>query len=300
MEREIFGPVLHVASFSADEIDAVIDAINARGYGLTFGLHTRIDERVQRIIDRIHAGNIYVNRNQIGAVVGSQPFGGEGLSGTGPKAGGPLYLRRFRKPATPVLPALGGTAAALPGLPEGAAEWAGRPDRISILRRHLRGRGAEALAAIAGVDAGPIDLPGPTGESNVLALVPRGTVVCAGPTTEALLSQVIQALGAGNAVIAVAPGAPAVLAPLISRGMPLAAADGIIDPAGLAGMEIAAVAIAGDETRLRAVRQALAARDGPIVGMITALIDPLAYFHERSVCVDTTAAGGNASLLSAS
>ena len=97
MEREVFGPVLHVASFDADKIDAVIAAINRKGYGLTFGLHTRIEGRVQHFVDGIHAGNIYVNRNQIGAVVGSQPFGGEGLSGTGPKAGGPHYLRRFRK-----------------------------------------------------------------------------------------------------------------------------------------------------------------------------------------------------------
>ena len=96
MEREIFGPVLHVATFEADDIDQVIAAINRKGYGLTFGLHTRIEARVQHIVDGIHAGNIYVNRNQIGAVVGSQPFGGEGLSGTGPKAGGPHYLRRFR------------------------------------------------------------------------------------------------------------------------------------------------------------------------------------------------------------
>ncbi|TJW70445.1 MAG: L-glutamate gamma-semialdehyde dehydrogenase, partial [Mesorhizobium sp.] len=97
MEREVFGPVLHVATFDADDIDAVIAAINRKGYGLTFGLHTRIEGRVQHFVDGIHAGNIYVNRNQIGAVVGSQPFGGEGLSGTGPKAGGPHYLRRFRK-----------------------------------------------------------------------------------------------------------------------------------------------------------------------------------------------------------
>ena len=99
MEREIFGPVLHVATFGADDIDRVISAINRKGYGLTFGLHTRIEARVQHIVDGVHAGNIYVNRNQIGAVVGSQPFGGEGLSGTGPKAGGPHYLRRFRKSA---------------------------------------------------------------------------------------------------------------------------------------------------------------------------------------------------------
>src|SRR5438445_13803468 len=95
MEREVFGPVLHVASFDADKIDTVIAEINRKGYGLTFGLHTRIEGRVQHFVDGIHAGNIYVNRNQIGAVVGSQPFGGEGLSGTGPKAGGPHYLARF-------------------------------------------------------------------------------------------------------------------------------------------------------------------------------------------------------------
>ena len=84
LEREIFGPVLHIATFKATELDKVIDAINATGYGLTFGLHTRIDDRVQHVSERIEAGNIYVNRNQIGAIVGSQPFGGEGLSGTGP------------------------------------------------------------------------------------------------------------------------------------------------------------------------------------------------------------------------
>jgi RHH-type proline utilization regulon transcriptional repressor/proline dehydrogenase/delta 1-pyrroline-5-carboxylate dehydrogenase len=95
MEREIFGPVLHVATFDAEKIDRVISDINRKGYGLTFGLHTRIDDRAQHIVDTVHAGNIYVNRNQIGAVVGSQPFGGEGLSGTGPKAGGPHYLPRF-------------------------------------------------------------------------------------------------------------------------------------------------------------------------------------------------------------
>jgi len=99
MDREIFGPVLHVATFKASDIDAIVDDINSRGYGLTFGLHTRIDDRVQQIVERLKVGNAYVNRNQIGAIVGSQPFGGEGLSGTGPKAGGPLYVARFRRAA---------------------------------------------------------------------------------------------------------------------------------------------------------------------------------------------------------
>jgi RHH-type transcriptional regulator, proline utilization regulon repressor / proline dehydrogenase / delta 1-pyrroline-5-carboxylate dehydrogenase len=95
LHREIFGPVLHVVRYHADALDAVVDAINATGYGLTLGIHSRIDETVQRIASRVRVGNIYVNRNIIGATVGVQPFGGEGLSGTGPKAGGPHYLLRF-------------------------------------------------------------------------------------------------------------------------------------------------------------------------------------------------------------
>ncbi|MFM5885205.1 MAG: bifunctional proline dehydrogenase/L-glutamate gamma-semialdehyde dehydrogenase PutA [Novosphingobium sp.] len=95
LARENFGPVLHVARFRADDLDAVVDAINATGFGLTLGLHSRIDATRRRVQERARVGNFYVNRNQIGAVVGSQPFGGEGLSGTGPKAGGPHYVARF-------------------------------------------------------------------------------------------------------------------------------------------------------------------------------------------------------------
>jgi RHH-type proline utilization regulon transcriptional repressor/proline dehydrogenase/delta 1-pyrroline-5-carboxylate dehydrogenase len=95
LEREVFGPILHVIRYPASRLDQVIDAINATGYGLTLGIHSRIDETVRRITRRMRVGNIYVNRNVIGAVVGVQPFGGEGLSGTGPKAGGPHYLHRF-------------------------------------------------------------------------------------------------------------------------------------------------------------------------------------------------------------
>ena len=95
LTEEIFGPVLHVVRYAAKDLDAVIDAINATGYGLTLGIHSRIDGTVAHIQRRARAGNCYVNRNMIGAVVGVQPFGGEGLSGTGPKAGGPHYLARF-------------------------------------------------------------------------------------------------------------------------------------------------------------------------------------------------------------
>jgi RHH-type proline utilization regulon transcriptional repressor/proline dehydrogenase/delta 1-pyrroline-5-carboxylate dehydrogenase len=95
LQGEVFGPVLHVMRYPAGELEPVIEAINAMGYGLTFGVHSRIDRVAARLTSRVRAGNQYVNRNMIGAVVGVQPFGGEGLSGTGPKAGGPNYLQRF-------------------------------------------------------------------------------------------------------------------------------------------------------------------------------------------------------------
>ena len=95
LTREVFGPILHVVRYSADRLDAVCAAINATGYGLTLGVHSRIDATAELVRSRVRVGNLYVNRNQIGAVVGAQPFGGEGLSGTGPKAGGPHYLKRF-------------------------------------------------------------------------------------------------------------------------------------------------------------------------------------------------------------
>jgi RHH-type proline utilization regulon transcriptional repressor/proline dehydrogenase/delta 1-pyrroline-5-carboxylate dehydrogenase len=95
LDKEIFGPVLHFARYKSRDLDKVIDAINASGYGLTLGVHSRINSTIKRVRDRARVGNLYVNRNIIGAVVGVQPFGGEGLSGTGPKAGGPHYLHRF-------------------------------------------------------------------------------------------------------------------------------------------------------------------------------------------------------------
>ena len=95
LKGEVFGPILHVIRYKASEIDAVIDEINQTGYGLTFGIHSRIQSFIDKVVDRIDVGNVYVNRSTIGAVVGVQPFGGRGLSGTGPKAGGPQYLRAF-------------------------------------------------------------------------------------------------------------------------------------------------------------------------------------------------------------
>jgi RHH-type transcriptional regulator, proline utilization regulon repressor / proline dehydrogenase / delta 1-pyrroline-5-carboxylate dehydrogenase len=188
MPREIFGPVLHVATFRADQIDAVIDAINATGYGLTFGLHTRIDDRVQRIVERLRVGNIYVNRNQIGAVVGSQPFGGEGLSGTGPKAGGPDYLHRFTTTPAPECTDDGHTVT------ETAVVAALRAPRAVLPARSL-------------------DLPGPTGESNRLTTVARDPILCLGPGAATALAQAEAVRRLGGAAIE----APGLAADALSR-----------------------------------------------------------------------------------
>ena len=333
LAEEIFGPVLHVAAYDAEDIDAVVDSVNATGYGLTFGLHTRIDDRVQHVVDRVRTGNIYVNRNQIGAVVGSQPFGGEGLSGTGPKAGGPHYVRQL----------LAGVAAA-GGVPAGAVVDEARLDaavseaaRGFAARPHRRGDGGWAGGAHyndgrgagdvhrndgghagdshhndgGGVDdvrrgdggsAGsarfaPLDLPGPTGESNRLSFAPRGVVLCLGPGLETVRAQLAQARDAGNAAVVVAGGAVAAFASQAADPR-VVLLDGQVAPETLATLGgIAAVACSADRDVLAAMRTALARRPGPLVPLITEPAAPERYVLERHVCVDTTAAGGNASLL---
>ena len=248
LEEEIFGPVLHVASFGADEIDTVVDAVNRAGYGLTFGLHTRIDDRVQHIVDRVRAGNIYVNRNQIGAVVGSQPFGGEGLSGTGPKAGGPHYVSHLTASAGPAGGRPGG-AVVNEALLDAAIADSGR----ALATRVHRGDGDRFA---------PLDLPGPTGESNRLSFAPRGVVLCLGPGADAVRAQVAAAREAGNAVAAVADGASAALTAHATDPL-VVVLDGQVAPGALTNLTgIAAVACIADRHALAAMRAALARRPG--------------------------------------
>ena len=322
LEEEIFGPVLHVASFDADRIDAVVDAVNAAGYGLTFGLHTRIDDRVQHIVDRVRAGNLYVNRNQIGAVVGSQPFGGEGASGTGPKAGGPHYVRRLMAGTTTAGGMPAGTVVDEERLAAAVFEatrgMTARPRRGGETGRagsdsdsspegsgdvgHDDERSTENVRPgdddlIGDSRLVPLDLPGPTGESNRLSFAPRGVVLCLGPGAETARTQVATALDAGNAVVAVADGATAALASLAADPR-IVLLDGQADPEALATVNgIAAVACSADRDVLGTMREALARRPGPILPLITEPAAPERYLLERHVCVDTTAAGGNASLL---
>ncbi|HEV7276659.1 MAG TPA: bifunctional proline dehydrogenase/L-glutamate gamma-semialdehyde dehydrogenase PutA [Devosiaceae bacterium] len=280
--EEIFGPVLHVARFKAGELDQVIEAINASGYGLTFGLHTRIDARVTHVASRIRAGNIYVNRNQIGAVVGSQPFGGEGLSGTGPKAGGPHYLDRFTRPAAPhqASAAING----LSGLSIGFAISAAEQVRSALEKRALPPR--------------ELEMPGPTGESNVLRVYPRGVVLCLGPDEASARLQAELALAFGNGVLVIAPGGTRIAAELGADGTVIGGLDKRLAPAVVeAGLMVDAVMHFGEDAALRLWRQALARRDGPIIPLIASPADATHLQIERHLCIDTTASGGNAELL---
>jgi RHH-type proline utilization regulon transcriptional repressor/proline dehydrogenase/delta 1-pyrroline-5-carboxylate dehydrogenase len=120
LRREVFGPVLHIVRYAAANLDTVLDDIARSGFGLTLGIHSRIETAQRHIAERLQVGNVYVNRNQIGAVVGVQPFGGRGMSGTGPKAGGPITLFRFAEERVVSIntAAAGGNAALLAGDPE--------------------------------------------------------------------------------------------------------------------------------------------------------------------------------------
>jgi RHH-type proline utilization regulon transcriptional repressor/proline dehydrogenase/delta 1-pyrroline-5-carboxylate dehydrogenase len=238
--------VLHVVRWKRGELPALVDAINATGYGLTHGIHTRIDETVAAILARVEAGNVYVNRNIVGAVVGVQPFGGHRLSGTGPKAGGPLYLRRL------------------------------------------------ARNAVAPVPTAPIALPGPTGETNTLEFHPRGVVLCIARDERTLVAQAKAARALGNTVR------------MLREPIALAARDqlGPVDFAltdTLDAGAIDAVLLDASADRARRVRAELAASDGPIVPVIVwsrGGCDWSRLVVERTVTVNTAAAGGNAALLS--
>ena len=332
LEREIFGPVLHVVTFEAENLNDLVDGINACGYGLTMGIQTRVDNRVQSICERARVGNIYVNRNQIGAVVGVQPFGGEGLSGTGPKAGGPHYLPRFTEvpsrqdhaagaPAARTAPLNDPSATEFDALSQAASGslaaqgvWDRMTERQAILERAARvcsGAVAaglrEALAVLPPAPTEVIDLPGPTGESNRLSVHGRGVFLCLGQGVGAL-AQAVLAVLLGNGAIVVtddetAAEAEAFAAALVEAGAPAGLLGGVRE-ISLKAIEtvpdLGGVVLPGTDGDLRAIRRALASRNGPILPLIADLSDWRQMLIERTLCIDTTASGGNAALLASS
>ncbi|MCI3203533.1 MULTISPECIES: trifunctional transcriptional regulator/proline dehydrogenase/L-glutamate gamma-semialdehyde dehydrogenase [Pandoraea] len=306
LKREVFGPVLHFMRFERSALNALLDQIHASGYGLALGIQTRIDETIAHVVKHARVGNLYVNRNIVGAVAGVQPFGGEGLSGTGPKAGGPLYLQRLLSRYPMGLPkslaetlvvyeaaSLDTPAAALSAL----REWAiGQSDPRTAARTD------EYLPyALAGATA---TLRGPTGERNVYTLSPRGNVLCVAATASGARAQFAAVLATGNHAIfegasgehlvASLPESLAVHATL--RASPASEASEADD--------IQAVLFEGDGDELLSFVSDLAKRKGPIIpvqGIRSHALESGAEDYvlerllvERSISVNLTAAGGEA------
>ncbi|PZU10110.1 trifunctional transcriptional regulator/proline dehydrogenase/L-glutamate gamma-semialdehyde dehydrogenase [Sphingomonas sp.] len=281
LTREVFGPVLHIIRFRRETLDELMEAINATGYGLTFGLHTRLDATSAQVTTKVEAGNLYVNRNLIGAVVGVQPFGGRGLSGTGPKAGGPLYLERLVINPPGQLASGGASIPALRDLAEWLVEQ-GDADAAIMARRF-------GAASALGMTR---ELPGPVGERNLYALRPRGCILMKPTTRQGLLAQMAAVLATGNRGMIDGMALPGGLPPRVAAAF---------RPRGDA--PFAAALVEGDEAFIRAAVAEMAALPGPIVSVHAA--DPnqqLPYpcqflLEETSTSINTTAAGGNASLM---
>ncbi|SEJ54364.1 L-proline dehydrogenase /delta-1-pyrroline-5-carboxylate dehydrogenase [Sphingobium sp. AP50] len=279
LDREVFGPVLHVLRFRRERLDALVDQINATGYGLTFGLHTRLDETVARVTSRVKVGNVYVNRNVIGAIVGVQPFGGCGLSGTGPKAGGPLYLGRLV--ATP--PVFAARVSHLRSPLHAFADWLDARGDTEAAAQARRTGDASAL----GVE---IALPGPVGERNLYALHPRGRILLRPATHQGLYRQMAAILATGNQGVVQGMTLPDDLPAEVAACFTHKTAD-----------HYAAALVEGDAAKIAATTQCVADLPGPIVSVHADdhghgyCLDWL--LEEQSTSVNTTAAGGNASLM---
>ncbi|MBA4113997.1 MAG: trifunctional transcriptional regulator/proline dehydrogenase/L-glutamate gamma-semialdehyde dehydrogenase [Verminephrobacter sp.] len=303
LEREVFGPVLHLVRYARKDLPRLLQQINATGYGLTLGVHTRIDETIAQVVDQAHAGNIYVNRNMVGAVVGVQPFGGEGLSGTGPKAGGPMYLLRMlsRYPASALASTLAPADALRP-----CDDTQRRPllATLKVLQDWARSQQNKTLEQTcqrlaATTPSGVLrSLPGPTGENNTYQILPRERVLCLATQDADLLTQLASVLATGGQALW-----PVQHSALHAR-LPAALQErvALVAQWQADGVWLDAVLHHGDSDALRTACHAIATRPGPIVG-VTGLPTgstevPLERLVlERSLSVNTAAAGGNASLM---
>ncbi|WP_304350318.1 trifunctional transcriptional regulator/proline dehydrogenase/L-glutamate gamma-semialdehyde dehydrogenase [Comamonas testosteroni] len=312
LKREVFGPVLHVLRYQRRELPQLLERINALGYGLTMGLHTRIDETVQQVAQAAHVGNLYVNRNMVGAVVGVQPFGGEGLSGTGPKAGGPLYLPRLQQtPGSPLrllslllhqsgqaqanaTPVMAAAATALRQL----GHWA-RQYGEAIVSRDCE-RLQSALPDLHAVRL----LPGPTGERNLYQLLGKPRTLCLAQERTMLLQQLAAALACGSQALWM----PGPLCTAVHGELPEPLRRHVLLlPAGLRIEEIAqtepmdSALLECDDPQFLRWAQALARRPGPLILPTRCVAgQPVRLerlWHERALSHNTAAAGGNAALM---
>ena len=287
LQREVFGPVLHVVRYRADELDSLIDQINNKGYALTHGVHSRIDGTVEHIKSRIEAGNVYVNRNIVGAVVGVQPFGGHGLSGTGPKAGGPFYLQRLSNLKEWVIPRL----SRIGQVDEVALK------RIENLLHQLPLEQAQKRELAAGLGKARVHtlrqaevvLAGPTGERNVLSWhAPKQVWLYGGDLNQAFAAFI--ELAASGICTVVETDSP--LAQYASQLEGLLVAHSRPETAGISHV-VALEALSAE------YKQSLANQQGALIRIVSATqgVDILQVFEEISCSTNTTAAGGNASLM---
>ena len=350
LKQEVFGPCVHVVRFKGTEIEKVIDNINGTGFGLTMGIHTRIEHRAFDLAKLSRAGNVYINRNMIGAIVGVQPFGGRGLSGTGPKAGGPNYLTRLvKEKATPDAEQFNLLPSHLEAL---ESDDKSQADAIRIMNdankaeknwrlTNLNTRVScvrQLLAKIAHVDIvddladdlnytlaaarsqlidiekrlkKPKILPGPTGESNVLYLENRGNIICfvdKNSTFHFWVLSIVTALATGNTVVTVVSDlfydeAIAFRDKFIATGED----KHVFQVARLRHLStmlahptLSGVVVDSQCERKHYISEELAQRKGAILPVISSeymdnLIQRL--LTEKTVSIDTTASGGNTSLM---
>jgi RHH-type transcriptional regulator, proline utilization regulon repressor / proline dehydrogenase / delta 1-pyrroline-5-carboxylate dehydrogenase len=341
LKQEVFGPVVHVVRFKSGKIDSVIDQINDSGFGLTLGVHSRIEGVCGRVADKAQVGNVYVNRNMVGAVVGVQPFGGCGLSGTGPKAGGPHYLTRLVKEreTTEVLGLGHGLETFNPGsasvnlqskdIQAAQSQWAALPvaQRESIMRTFFGCLAQNVPSEVDFTDlidwmqpqldvlSSKIDrhqvLPGPTGESNQLGARARGVLAALLTDEDSFdnnVKRVLIALLAGNAVIWLVTEQQQATAEYTVKSLRKAGLkESVITLTSLScagdllSSEIITGALVNQESPCAHwVQLMLAEREGALLPLITETRTDLLLPRlqlEKTVTVDTAAAGGNASLM---
>ena len=322
---EKFGPILHIFRFKSENIESLITDINALGYGLTMGLHSRIDSRVERITELADIGNLYINRNQIGAVVGVQPFGGHGLSGTGPKAGGPLYMKRLSRRsdmhtehvAEPTELELVTTRqntdmTEIIKQSEKAQKFWQAQDRFSALNQYVDNleNSNSSLALKLRQELletqdlmTPIDLPGPTGETNKLTFHPRGVLAVIGEAeSETFTHQLFRVISTGNSAIIMAEkiddsDKTKLSNALIDAGVPIGLISFVSPSKSLDILQSDIHGVVTDGPERHEIAKLICQRSGPILPILSIKDDIDRYVIERTLTIDTTAAGGNASLL---
>jgi RHH-type proline utilization regulon transcriptional repressor/proline dehydrogenase/delta 1-pyrroline-5-carboxylate dehydrogenase len=294
-----------VVRYNRRNLDQLIEQINASGYGLTLGVHTRIDETIAKVVENVNAGNMYVNRNIVGAVVGVQPFGGEGLSGTGPKAGGPLYL--FRLLSTRPADAISRHFERVDG--DTPLDNPARAQLLQPLQGYKAWANSNQLNDLAALCDSFVQqsqtginrlLPGPTGERNSYTILPREHVLCLADSEADLQAQLAAVLAVGSSALFEDNEPGRSLRARLPRDVQ--AKVKLVADWHKDDVAFDAVLHHGDSDQLRAICEQVAKRAGAIVGVqgLSSGDHQIALERlviERAVSVNTAAAGGNASLM---